>query len=289
MRIADHREQRQFLRFAIDGPTGIENLVAAVFAIRLREHHQFDVARVAPERVERVDQIIDFVVGQCEAQRAVRGHQRIAPGPRDVHPLERRRRQFVEQTVSVLPIGYDRFGHAIVQRVGQRITCVRVQLLLPTEQRRFQDDREFDAALDAPHRLQTAVVRDIGGFAGPRRDSAETRHDQEGLRVTMRCLQCGIAITQQCLDDMRLRIIEGGVGMDEMQIERADINDIRVDRFQRGEQPGLAEIGKGRSAGEARELGHWAVMNAPRGSAALVRREVRDYTAHRPADGHITL
>jgi hypothetical protein len=59
------------LACAVDHPGGVENLVAAVFGIGLGEHHQFDVGRVAAGLGEHVEQVIDFVVGQRQAERAV--------------------------------------------------------------------------------------------------------------------------------------------------------------------------------------------------------------------------
>ncbi len=57
MRIADHREQRLRLRLAVDHPVGIEDLVPAMLGIGLREHHQFDIGRIAlePREILRAD------------------------------------------------------------------------------------------------------------------------------------------------------------------------------------------------------------------------------------------
>ena len=53
MRVADHREQRSSsLRSPSIDPVGVEDFVAAVLGIRLREHHELDVGRVAAERVK---------------------------------------------------------------------------------------------------------------------------------------------------------------------------------------------------------------------------------------------
>jgi len=59
--VADHLEHRAFLRDAVDHEAGVEDLVAAMLAVGLREHHQFDVARVALERAESVDEVDDLV------------------------------------------------------------------------------------------------------------------------------------------------------------------------------------------------------------------------------------
>ncbi|KAG1314737.1 hypothetical protein G6F63_016151 [Rhizopus arrhizus] len=54
--VLDHPEQRAVLFLAVDGPAGVEDLVAAVLGIGLREHHQFDVGGVAPQVGERLGQ-----------------------------------------------------------------------------------------------------------------------------------------------------------------------------------------------------------------------------------------
>ena len=44
VRVLDHLEQRRRLLASVDGPGGVEDLVAAMLGVGLREHHQFDVA-----------------------------------------------------------------------------------------------------------------------------------------------------------------------------------------------------------------------------------------------------
>ena len=53
--VPDHPEQRPGLDDPVDDEVGVEDLVAAVLGVGLREHHQLDVAGVAPEPGERVD------------------------------------------------------------------------------------------------------------------------------------------------------------------------------------------------------------------------------------------
>jgi len=70
---ADHLEQRLGLLLSVDDEVGIEDLVPAVFAVGLREHHQFDVGWVSPEALEAIHQVVDFVGRQGEAHGGVRG------------------------------------------------------------------------------------------------------------------------------------------------------------------------------------------------------------------------
>jgi len=58
---ANHLEQRSRLPRPIDRPACIEYLVAAVFAVGLREHIQLDVGRIAPQLSELRDKILDFI------------------------------------------------------------------------------------------------------------------------------------------------------------------------------------------------------------------------------------
>ncbi|MPM61857.1 hypothetical protein SDC9_108720 [bioreactor metagenome] len=65
--VADHPEQRFVLLHAVDGELGVENLVAAVLGVRLREHHQLHIRRIALEAGEGVDEIVDLVIRQGQA------------------------------------------------------------------------------------------------------------------------------------------------------------------------------------------------------------------------------
>jgi hypothetical protein len=94
---ADHAEQGLVLGRAVDHPGGVEDLVAAVFGIGLGEHHQFDVGRVAAGLGEDVEQVIDFVVGQRQAERAVGLDQRSFAAFEHVDRSKRLRREMAEQ------------------------------------------------------------------------------------------------------------------------------------------------------------------------------------------------
>ena len=62
--VADHREERFFLRLAVDVPRGVEDLVAAVLGVGLRKHHELDVVGIAGELGELFYEVIDFIYGQ---------------------------------------------------------------------------------------------------------------------------------------------------------------------------------------------------------------------------------
>ena len=62
--VADHAKQAVGLVLAVDAELGVEDFVAAMFAIGLGEHHQLDIGGVALQAGESGHQVIDFVVGQ---------------------------------------------------------------------------------------------------------------------------------------------------------------------------------------------------------------------------------
>lgn len=66
--VLDHLEQRLGLRLAVYGPVGVEDLVTAVLGVRLGEHVELDVVGVATKLGEVLHQVVDFVVGQGQAQ-----------------------------------------------------------------------------------------------------------------------------------------------------------------------------------------------------------------------------
>ena len=64
--IANHAEKGFRLFFAVEDEIGVEDFVAAVFAVCLREHHQLDIGRIALQSLIVFNQIIDFVGGECQ-------------------------------------------------------------------------------------------------------------------------------------------------------------------------------------------------------------------------------
>ncbi|SPU80533.1 Uncharacterised protein [Burkholderia multivorans] len=255
--VADHREQRHVLRFAVDRPLRVEDLVTAVLAVRLREHHQLDVGRIALELAERIDEVVDFVFGEREAQLDVRALERAAAGAEHVDRRQRLGRQFVEQVFRVVARSHHAFGHPVMQRGRDRGARVVGQRLLAAEQARLQRDRELDAALDAAHVREAAVLRDVGRLAGPRRHRAEARQHDEGLERPFlgRRLERRAVVHQRI--DARAVVGRQRFGrVDEMQVLAAHRDDVGVDLPERVEQTGLTEIGEGRSAGKTREVSH---------------------------------
>src|SRR5690606_17164370 len=86
-----------FLRLAVNIPAGVENLVPAMLGVGLGEHHQFDVAGVAPQVGEACYQIVDLVIGERQAQLDVGLFQRGLATFQNVHAVERLGLGVVEQ------------------------------------------------------------------------------------------------------------------------------------------------------------------------------------------------
>ena len=75
MGVPDHGKQRMILLRTVDFPAGVKNFVTAVLGVRLREHHQFDVPGVTPQRRECVDEVADLVFRQRQTQFSVSPRQ----------------------------------------------------------------------------------------------------------------------------------------------------------------------------------------------------------------------
>ena len=169
MGVADHAEQRIRLVLAVHRPAGIEDLVPAVLGVRLGEHHQFHVGRVAAQRAEAVTQVFDLVLGQGQAQALVGFFQ---PGQRD--PLQLAAARRVEQRVGLVIGAEQGLGHRIVQQPLQR--CGLARALRPAH------DIQPRAALHPLH-LDPGVIQQLAGLAGPRRNGAQPRRNEARYRA----------------------------------------------------------------------------------------------------------
>ena len=127
VRVPDHLKQRLFAAAPVERPFGVEQLVAAVFGVGLREHHQFGVGRRARLVAVVIEQIGDFVRRQREFPVAVDGLQpraRVAvqrnlaqrPGLGARKNTARRRRRITHF-----------LGHSVVQQRRARIALSGAQ------------------------------------------------------------------------------------------------------------------------------------------------------------------
>jgi hypothetical protein len=177
VRCANHREQALRLRLSVDAPRRVEDLVPAMLRVCLREHRELGVRRVATEARECVDEVIDLVVGQRQAERDVGVLERAPPLRKQWNARERTRRNLREQPLCITELRDDRFGHPVVDERNERCALGVAETGVAAGR-----DRVRDAALDAGNRAKTAVVRDVGRFRRPRRDRAEARQHDECRR-----------------------------------------------------------------------------------------------------------
>ncbi len=169
VRGADHAEQRNILRRAVDHPISVKNLVPAVFRIGLREHHQFHVRRIAPDVLEVLREIFDFVFRQRQPEFAISPCQCRHAAAEDIHRVQRLGIETLKQLIRVFHRAKHRFGHAVVnqgpQLRGQRGGLRGRHAIDPI-------DPISRATLNALHRFQTTVACDVGGLGRPRRNRA---------------------------------------------------------------------------------------------------------------------
>ncbi len=234
VRIANHREQRAVLLLAVDGPVGVEDLVAAVLAVGLREHHQLDIGRVAAGLREGIEQVVDLVIRQRQAEFAVGGHQRSAAAGQHVDVGQRLRVQLVEQRRRLLRVADHDLGHAVMQQRsdfgGRRV----VQRLRLAQQAGLALHVIRNAALDPVDLRHAAVVRDVGRLAGPRRDRAEARDHDELLAVGRSFER--LAIGEHGSQAFALGVAEFGWAVNEMAEAAGDARDRRLDGLQLGQE-----------------------------------------------------
>ncbi len=110
---------------------GIEDLVAAMFAVGLREHHQLDVGRVALELAEGLDEVVHLVIGQRQAEVGVRSRQGVAARCQHIHLRHRLGLTLVEQVPRGVALEGHALGHAVMQGHRGGLQLVGDKGLLP--------------------------------------------------------------------------------------------------------------------------------------------------------------
>jgi hypothetical protein len=165
VRVADHAEQALGLGHAVNGELGVENFVAAVLAVGLREHHQLHIGGVALQTCEGVDQIIDFVFGQGQAPGLVGCFECSAATAEHVHMVHGRGLERREQSSCLIAAGHGRFSHAVLQHSRHLAQLFSAQFG-GAQQARFHHQAVFGQALHTAH-IKTAVVGNVGGLGRP--------------------------------------------------------------------------------------------------------------------------
>ena len=113
--VFDHFEQRLRLLFAVDDPVGVENLVATMLRVRLSEHIQLNIVRVAAQTGKRILQVVNFVICQRQPQTEVGVNQRLTAFAQQVNAGDRRRLMMGKQRLARFQGVEDALHHAVVQ------------------------------------------------------------------------------------------------------------------------------------------------------------------------------
>ena len=156
----DHLEECRTLFLAAYRPPGVEDLVAAVLGVDLREHHQLDIVGIAAEDGECGEQVIDFDVVEGEAHGGVRLFERRAASRCDIDLPKRRRRGAREDFFRRNAARAQRFGHAIVQKRAEGGAQRLGGGIGPGE-------APPGPALDTLDRLEAASPGDVGRLGRP--------------------------------------------------------------------------------------------------------------------------
>jgi hypothetical protein len=141
--------------------------------LALGEHHQLDVVGIAAERGEGLHQVIDFVLGESEAEGVVRIHQRRAAFRQNRYSSHRSGRFMAEKTAERIAVVEHDLGHPIVDFCAQSGELGGGQNAEWFRERRVvEGEHVLDHAFDALDLRQSANVRDVRRFGRPRRNRA---------------------------------------------------------------------------------------------------------------------
>ena len=274
--VADHAEEGFLFRATVDDPVGIEDLVAAVLGVRLGEHHQLDVGRVAPDAGEVVHQIVDFVVRQGQAQLAVGHHQRVTTAGKDVHGGQGLRGVVLEQGMGSVGVIEHRLGHAVVDRRQDGFAVAGIEAAA-------QIEAEGGAALDTNDLVEAALVGDVGGLGGPGRDRAQARRHHQQAAGRRSAFRVG---TQQVHQAGQL--VGGQRSGDFREIPVLDSQALQTgqDCLDRVGQPGKTGTGEGGRTAQLEDFGHGRDGRRGWQNPGRTRKGLRIIPEHKPCSDH---
>ena len=227
--LPDQLKRRMWLCFAVNVPGGVEDFMAAMFRVGLGEHHQFHIGGIAPEFAEHGQQIIqlrrrerqpEFIVGRAQRPNAARCQVNIA---------QRGRFIVLEQGMGGLNIRHDGLGHAVMQQGSEPLAFGGIEARAGGQVKAINP-----APFDPPELAEAAVAEDVGGLAGPGRDRARPRHDDN---VSGQAVRLGAALrVQQRRQPRLLGLGQLALRLGEIHIMRARGLDFRHGGAQGGEQ-----------------------------------------------------
>ncbi len=204
--VANHAKQGFVLLLAVDSELRIEDFVAAMLAVGLGKHHQLHIGGVALQRGKGIEQIVDFVIGQCQPPVGIGSLKRLAPclsaACKHVYILQRGGCELGKEACGIIQRGKHALGHAVVQQGGNG-------LALGIGQNRTVE-KILRAALNAAHACCLAnatVAGNIGCFGCPGRYRAYARCDDDAawcgcFRNGLRRQRVGLSICEQLLQGL---------------------------------------------------------------------------------------
>ena len=268
VRVADHAEHALVLRHAVDGELGVEDFVAAVFAVGLGKHHQFHVGGVAAQRGECVHQVINLISGKGQAKLGVGSYQSIFAARQYVHMVHGRGLQGIEQLLRLGTVQHGAFGHSVVQQGAHSLQLLRCQGAF-AQQTILQAQAILHQPLYPLHG-QAAVVGNVGSLGGPRAHRAETRahHNRgpfrrPGVRVTVG-QQCGQLVSQG--------LVQSRLGRSQMHETGCDTGNFVAHAVQRWQELLDAEMAEGIAALECGDVqGHCGGLVRGEGGSRMKR------------------
>ena len=156
--VFNHLEQGLVLLLAIQRPGGVKDFVAAMLGVRLSEHHQLYVGRVTAQNVVVLNQVIHFVVGQCQTQVLIGFDQRITATAQNIDGAQWRRFCVGEQVSSRGAVFQHHFDHTVMQHCRSRGTLSGTYALYIVS----------NTTLQTLYLVQATVMGDVGGLGRPR-------------------------------------------------------------------------------------------------------------------------
>ena len=165
--------------------------------------------------------------------------------------VERRGLRLVEKRVGGAERIQHRFRHAVVDQGQQRLALRRLER---TELETFE--AIGGAALDALHRIDSALAHDVGGLGSPRRNRSDARDDQQQIVFQM-LLAGGRPVGEKRVERARFRTSDNGRReLGEVPILRANAG--QTGQLLLGLMKKLAEtkFGEGAAAGKLESQRH---------------------------------
>jgi len=203
--------------------------------------------RVAAEGGEALDEVVDLVVGEGEAEGLVGFDEGGAALGEHGDGGEGLRRRVAEKYVEGREVGEHDLRHAVVEARGER------GALGGGRRGAAEVDPVGDGALDAFNFFEAADARDVGGFRGPGRDGARSGRDDLEEALGLVGFAVG-TVGQQLFQNGALFGGELGGELGDMDERGGDVLDGEAGGLEVLDELLRAEVGEGGSAAEDKHV-----------------------------------